>query len=316
MSENAANPLKRWWFFISRLFVLGGMMLFFSSLAYIVSAYCCNWFWGVNLIEHPELVNNFSSDPIVLNAVKFLQVALTIGMMIIPAQLFPKAIEQDSNTFLQLKTSVKPVHLLLAVAITLAATPMVSWMVEFNSKLTFPAALAELEASLRASEELAAQLTNAFVQGTTLSDLGINLLVIAVVPAIAEELLFRGAIQQFIRMVFGNIHVSVIVTAAIFSAFHGQIFGFLPRMALGILLGYLFVYSGSIWPSILAHFINNAISVCISHFKLDEQTASIFSEQYHFSFIWVLASTVICIILVIVLNKTRSTYVSSLDTHF
>jgi hypothetical protein len=87
MSENSANPLKRWWFFISRLFILGSMMLFFASLAYIAFAYCGKWFLGVDLIEHPELVNNFGSDQAVLNAVKLLQVSLSIGLMIVPALL-------------------------------------------------------------------------------------------------------------------------------------------------------------------------------------------------------------------------------------
>ncbi len=315
MLENSANPLKRWWFFISRLFVLGGMMLFFASLAYIFSAFCCNWIFGVNLIDHPDLVNHFDTDPMVLNAVKFLQVTLTIRMMIIPAQLFPKSIEQVSYTFLQIKTPVKPLHLLLGIGSMIAATPMVSWMVELNSQLTFPSALANLEASLKASEKLATQLTHAFLQGTTFSDLAINMVVIAIVPALAEELLFRGAIQQFIRFVFGNVHTAVIFTAIIFSAFHGQVYGFLPRMVLGIILGYLFVYSGSIWPSIFAHFINNALSVCISHFRLDQQPLSIFNEQYHFNFIWVIASTISCIGLILFVFKTRPLHAPSLDSH-
>jgi membrane protease YdiL (CAAX protease family) len=313
MSENLANPLKRWWFLISRLFMLGGMMLFFSSLAYIISAYCCNWLFNVNLIEQPGLIQNFGSDPKILNAVKFLQVGLTIGMMIIPAVLFPKAIERNSKLFLQLNTPLKPLHFLIAIAIVLASTPVVSWMVEFNSQLTFPPALANWEASLKASEELANQLTRAFLSGSTPIDLTINIFVIAIIPAIAEELLFRGALQQFIKMVFGNIHIAIFFTAIIFSAFHGQIYGFLPRFALGILLGYLFVYSGSIWTSILAHFVNNAISVCISHFKLDEQTLSIFNEQYHFNSIWVAASTIACILLVIALYKTRAHHAASVD---
>lgn len=313
MSEIFANPLKRWWFFISRLFILGGMMLFFSSIAYILSAYACKWLFGVDLMEQPGLVNQFSSDPNILKTVKLLQVMLTIGMMIVPALLFPRALDQQTATFLQLATGVKPLHFGFGLLIVIAATPMVSWMVELNAQLTFPPSLADWEASLKASEELAAQLTKAFISGTTNTDLTVNLLVVAIVPAIAEELLFRGAIQQLIKMVFGNIHIAVVVTAILFSAFHGQIYGFLPRFALGVVLGYLFVYSGSIWPAIAAHFFNNALSVCISHFKLDEQTASIFSESYHFDAIWIIFSIVLTVLIIMAIYKTRLPNAASLD---
>lgn len=313
MSEIPSYPLNRWWYFISRLFIIGGMMLFFSSVAYILSAYVCNWLFGINLIEQPGLVNQFESNPNVLKTVKLLQVVLTIGMMVVPALLFPKAIERKPASFLQLTTAFKPIHLGLGLLTVIAATPMVSWMVEVNAQLSFPPSLADWEASLKTSEELAAQLTKAFVSGTTYTDLALNLIIVAIVPAIAEELLFRGAIQQFVRLVFGNIHVAIMVTAIMFSAFHGQIYGFLPRFALGILLGYLFTYSGSIWPAIVAHFFNNALSVCISYFDWDEQTSSILSETYHFNSIWVTTSVAVCTLIVITLYKTRSTYAASMD---
>ena len=100
---------------------------------------------------------------------------------------------------------------------------------------------------------------------STYWDLLFTLLVVAVVPAIGEELLFRGYLQQKFGKWFGNMHTSIILTAFLFSAIHFHLDGFFPRFMLGILLGYMFLWSGSLWIPILAHFTNNAIAVIISY---------------------------------------------------
>ena len=79
----------------------------------------------------------------------------------------------------------------------------------------------------------------------------------------SQELLFRSVIQKSLIKLFKNAHVAIIVTAIIFSAFHFDFFGFFPRMILGIMLGYMFYLSGSIFPSMLMHFVNNATIVLI-----------------------------------------------------
>jgi len=98
---------------------------------------------------------------------------------------------------------------------------------------------------------------------TAVSDLLINLLVIAIIPAVGEELLFRGVIQKQFTALTHSKGAAVVLTAILFSALHMQFFGFLPRFALGVLLGYLYVWSGSIWLPVLAHFFNNATAVLL-----------------------------------------------------
>jgi membrane protease YdiL (CAAX protease family) len=113
-----------------------------------------------------------------------------------------------------------------------------------------------------------------------LGDLLLNLLVIAIVPAIGEELLFRGYLQQSFSNWLSNPHVAIIVTAVLFSAIHLHFQAFLPRFILGVLLGYLFYWSGSLWLPILAHFANNAQAVIISYptFKVDSGVYSVLSD--------------------------------------
>ena len=92
-------------------------------------------------------------------------------------------------------------------------------------------------------------------------DILVNLVIIAVLPAICEELCFRGALQRIMIHCTKNPWVGIIVTSVLFSALHLQFQGFLPRMFLGIVLGALYWYSGSLWTSILAHFVNNGVQV-------------------------------------------------------
>ncbi len=94
----------------------------------------------------------------------------------------------------------------------------------------------------------------------------LNLVIIAIVPALGEELLFRGLIMDFVEKSSKNGHLAVWISAAAFSFFHLQFQGFLPRMLLGALLGYSFLYTRNLWVPILLHFINNAIPIAALYF--------------------------------------------------
>ena len=88
-------------------------------------------------------------------------------------------------------------------------------------------------------------------------------IVIALLPAFSEELFFRGALLPLLRRVTGSWHWAVFISAAIFSAIHLELTGFLPRLIIGIILGYVFVITKSLWASTLIHFINNALVVFV-----------------------------------------------------
>ena len=88
--------------------------------------------------------------------------------------------------------------------------------------------------------------------------------------AISEELLFRSVIQKAFVKLCKNAHVGIILTAIVFSAFHGDFFGFVPRFILGLMLGYMFYLSGSIFPSMLMHFVNNGTIVMLYYLNKKE----------------------------------------------
>jgi membrane protease YdiL (CAAX protease family) len=119
--------------------------------------------------------------------------------------------------------------------------------------------MAPVEQWMREQESAAEALTAQLVAGGDVLLLMSNLFVIALVAAVSEEFFFRGALQRIIGLRVRNRHTAVWLTAFLFSAFHLQFYGFLPRMLLGVFLGYLLVWSGTVWLPVLAHFVNNAL---------------------------------------------------------
>ena len=113
----------------------------------------------------------------------------------------------------------------------------------------------------------------------TIGGLLLNLLVIALIPAVGEELTFRGVLQQGLVRRMKSPHLAIILSAAIFSFIHFQFYGFLPRMFLGLLLGYMFYITGSLWTSILMHFVNNG-SVVVLYYLNNKDIISIDAEHF------------------------------------
>lgn len=158
----------------------------------------------------------------------------------------------------------KPWHAFIITGIVLmfVSLPVTNQLTEWNEGMSFGPALSMLENYLKTLEEAAQKTTEQMLNVDTIGGLLFNLVIIALIPAIGEELTFRGVLQQGLMRKM-NPHVAIILSAAIFSFIHFQFYGFLPRMFLGILLGYMFYLSGSLWTSITMHFVNNGSAVVV-----------------------------------------------------
>ncbi|MCF0200861.1 MAG: CPBP family intramembrane metalloprotease [Bacteroidales bacterium] len=155
--------------------------------------------------------------------------------------------------------------LLAGAAIMFVASPVINQLTFWNEAMHLPAALSEVEKWLRTMEERAAEVTKQMLAADNIGGLLVNIFVMALIPAVGEELTFRAVIQQHLVKACRNAHVGIILSAAIFSAVHFQFYGFLPRMLLGIFLGYFFYTTKSLWVSILMHFLNNASAVVLHY---------------------------------------------------
>lgn len=151
-----------------------------------------------------------------------------------------------------------------AVVIFALALPAMNWLVQWNAGIKLPSSWAALESSLRNFEDEANKLTQQLLNTSNHVLLVVNLLVVSVMAGLSEETLFRGGMLSPLLQGRRTNHVAVWVVAAVFSAIHIQFFGFVPRMLLGAWLGYLLVWSRSLWLPIFAHALNNAVVVVCS----------------------------------------------------
>lgn len=195
-----------------------------------------------------------------LALLKLAQGLQSLSLFCMPPILVASIWSDSPIQFLKLNRIANPRVVVWVVLLTIATIPCVSFLSDLNNSIVFPEFLSGLEHSMRSMEETAAVLTARLLFAENISALMLNLLIIAVIPAFGEELYFRGVLQPLIQKNWGK-HAAVWVTAIIFSAIHFQFFGFIPRMFLGALMGYLLVWTGNLWMPVLAHFVNNGMAV-------------------------------------------------------
>jgi len=203
------------------------------------------------LITHPDQV------PDGWNAMMILQGTVHFFSYLLPALLYWVFIEKRTLQNLGSREIPELKIWLLALASVLIFIPLNSKFIEWNAAMKLPDAFSGLEVWMREKEDKLAVLTDFLTSYNKFSQLLIALFVVVLLPALGEEALFRGIIQKKLFQQWGNFHLAIWVSAAIFSAIHFQFYGFLPRMLLGALFGYLYYWTGSLWIAILAHFLNN-----------------------------------------------------------
>ena len=232
------------------------MVLWFMSLPGI---------FGIDTIKNPAAISEYN-NPEVIRAISTWQVIQAFATFIIPAFLMAWLTSTEKPTqYLVLDTKPNIKALLVAGLIMFAALPFINWMGFVNSKMSLPDSMHWMEEWMKNAEDQAALLTKSFLSITSVGDLLFKIIMMALLPAIGEELLFRGVVQRLFYRWLNNIHIAVILSAVLFSAMHMQFFGFIPRMAMGVALGYMFAFTGSIWVPIFAHFVNNASVVIFTY---------------------------------------------------
>ena len=221
------------------IFVVAFAGLFLSSVAILLCA-------------------NYLNNMVVM---KWLQLIQTVFTFVLPAFLLAHFVGQGISylKFTPIRSSLMWLGVILLMPLAL---PSVNWLKSLNDLVVLPHFMSGVELWMQQMEHQSEVLTDKFLSVSSYSGLALNLLVMAAIPALGEELFFRGILQTVLGEKF-NRHLAVWITAFIFSAIHLQFYGFLPRFLLGAALGYLFLFSGSICASIVAHFINNALAVVL-----------------------------------------------------
>jgi membrane protease YdiL (CAAX protease family) len=242
------------------------------------------------------------SNPTLVSAFKALQVIISIAWFLIPSLIFAYLSDPKPLPYIGFKKPVPASFFLIAVVIIISAFPMVAWLSEINQHLHLPKSMQSTEKLIRDTEAQNNNLIRSFLNMKTPGDLVVMLFILGVLPAIAEEVFFRGILQRLLILVTKRPWVGIIFTAILFSALHGQFLGFFPRLVLGIVLGALYWYSGSLWPGILAHFINNAVQVILVYYN-----PQFVEKDPNFSVILITASTFMVVGLMIWIRRISQT---------
>jgi membrane protease YdiL (CAAX protease family) len=201
-----------------------------------------------------------------VSILKYLQVSQHISLFIIPAIVVAILIKKGNESFLRVNRVPESIQIFMVAMLALFIFPVTSYTGILNSKMVLPDWLSGVEEWIRAKENIASDLTGLLIKSAGIRELVINIIILAVIPSIAEEMIFRGILQQLLCKIFRSGHLGIWITAILFSAIHLQFFGFLPRLILGLSFGYLFFWSRNLWLPVIAHFINNCVPVVISYF--------------------------------------------------
>jgi membrane protease YdiL (CAAX protease family) len=269
------------------LFLVLGGILFSSLFAFLVAIMV----WGpeaLNLITQADIAN-----PSYLPVAKFTQIISHLGTFTISSLVFALVVSKNSFSYLGLNKNAKYQTVVITILLTFVVSPWVGYIYDLNQTMQLPDFLAGVQRWMKNSEDMAMRLTDAFLAKPSAAGFSVNMLMIGLIPAIGEELLFRGVLQRLFKDWFGNVHVAVFVTALLFSAMHLQFYGFFPRFALGLMFGYLYVWSGNLWLPIIAHLINNGMAVLVSYLY-ELQLSSVTAEEFGKteSIIWVWLSVI------------------------
>ncbi len=260
------------------LLILAGSMIFGVEPGRIVS---------------PE----FGSEIREAGFIRFTLVAQDLSFFIVPAVvILSKYNPGHPGSILKLKsTAIKDI--ILVIILAFCAFPVTSIAGLLNSHMALPDRLSGVEQWMRDKEDYAGQLMDLLMTPETLSGLWLNLLIIACLPAIGEELIFRGVFQKIFQNLFRSDHLAVWITSLIFSAIHFQFYGFLPRFILGLIFGYLFLWTGNLWLPVTAHFVNNAVPTVWSYIKgwetINDASAAVPGKQIGGLILSLLAGSII-----------------------
>lgn len=191
----------------------------------------------------------------------FLQGVVAGGTFLLGGWLFIRFVDKKTIKVKQQINRVKFTGIAVTILLMLGFISFNSLIVYLNANAQFPEFLSGLERILREKEDELMLLTQYITDFDNRLEFFFAILVIGIMAGWGEEYLFRGIIQPKMHHYTGNVHLGVWITAFIFSAIHLQFYGLLPRMFLGALFGYLYIYSGSLIYPILAHTLNNALTV-------------------------------------------------------
>jgi membrane protease YdiL (CAAX protease family) len=225
-----------------------------------------------------------------------------IGLIILPV-LYILFFREDLKPVFTLKKG-RPLPLIgFSLIIFLCFLPLVNAVNEWNQSIHLPSVFGTLEQTLRGMEDQATKAIELIIYYDNTPQFLILFFLVAILPAVGEELLFRGIVQNEILQIFRNPHLAIFLSAFLFSFVHFQFFGFFPRMLLGMLFGYLYYWSGNILIPVSIHCLNNGLTLINMNMLKDKKTEIDISSTQHLSPTLIIFSLVISVVLLYIYKQ-------------
>lgn len=231
--------------FLLLFLILGGSI--FSSLVMMGTFYVVHGL-SADITDYPDWL-------------RFLQFISSVCTFLLPSLLLARLCSKTPRRYLWAGSLPGGSVVWLTFLTMLLLAPFINFTAVLNKEMILPEFMAPVENWMKEQEETTERLTLLLLADHGILTLLANLLVIGVTAAVTEEFLFRGALQRIIGKWTANRHVVIWSAAIVFSAFHLQFYGFVPRLLLGAYFGYLLYWSKNIWLPVFAHFANNAFAV-------------------------------------------------------
>ncbi len=233
------------------------------------------------------------------NALRLLQATGHFFQFCVPPLIFAHILyNRQAYRYLYADKLTSVGNFLGSISLLMWSLPLIQLAYTLNRAVPLPA-------FMRSMTDNADTLTKAFLEMPTVGILCANVFAMAILPAIGEELLFRGVVQRIFARATRSPQLGIWIAAAVFSAIHGQFEGFLPRLLLGAMLGYLVFWTGSLWSAIAAHAANNALQLVVAYGVQHKIIATDVDKIDAFPLIPTLISLVVTAVLVYYLHRNN-----------
>lgn len=278
------------------------MLIAFAIVGFIVSGFIgAMIIWassGVNMKDLPNLMK----DPQYANTLRFIQAISVFISMFLPALLTASVLNRKPFRLLGFRKEANLSQIIIVLGIMFIALFVAGAFGSLNKDIADAMSLKGWSENLEKSynEQVRTMLDMDSIGGYLLS-----LFIMAFLPAVCEEVLFRGGLQNFLTRATNKPWLAIITVSLLFSLVHFSAYGLLPRLFLGVVLGAIFFYSKNIWLSVTGHFFNNALAVSSVYFfmKQGKPMKDALEKDISFAY-WGFLALPIIIWLLITLKKT------------
>ena len=282
-------------FFIFLLLFIGVLVV-----GNLIGAAIASALYGFNTVA--DIAGGKLTSPNAANVLWILQTAGTTLPIFIAPVFFAFVIVREPGDYIKPTFNFSWILMVLIFAIMFISNPAIEFLSNINEKMVLPPWLKWM----RDTEDSTQKLMDVMLNMKTAGSLIFNVFFIGLVTAVVEEFMFRGVLQTIFLRWTKNTHAAIWITAVLFSAFHIEFFGFLPRLLLGVLFGYFVAWSGSIWPGVWAHFLNNGAAVIATYLFQHKLIKADPDNQHMFTASGYIISFIIMLFLLFIYRRAAS----------